>query len=215
MLNELITNYWQEFLLMASAHALAVASPGPDFAIVMRQSLVFGRRFAILTSIGIGLAILVHVAYAVLGIGLLIRDTLWLFTSIKVAGAAYLLYIGWQAIRVQKAEIKDFKPVSRDTMTSTKAFRQGFITNVLNPKATLFFLSLFTTIVSAETPMAVQALYGIWMSVMTGAWFVFLSLMLTQQKVRQFFANFGHWIDRILGAFLIILAILLLFSTVN
>lgn len=215
MLNELITNYWQEFLLMASAHALAVASPGPDFAIVMRQSLIFGRRFAILTSIGIGLAILVHVTYAVLGIGLLIRDTLWLFTTIKVAGAAYLLYIGWQAIRVKKAEVKDFKPVSQDTMTSIKAFRQGFITNVLNPKATLFFLSLFTTIVSAETPMAIQALYGIWMSVMTGAWFVFLSLMLTQQKVRQFFANFGHWIDRVLGAFLIVMAILLLFSTVN
>lgn len=215
MLNELIINYWQEFLLMASAHALAVASPGPDFAIVMRQSLIFGRRFAILTSIGIGLAILVHVTYAVLGIGLLIRDTLWLFTTIKVAGAAYLLYIGWQAIRVKKAEVKDFKPVSQDTMTSIKAFRQGFITNVLNPKATLFFLSLFTTIVSAETPMAIQALYGIWMSVMTGAWFVFLSLMLTQQKVRQFFANFGHWIDRVLGVFLIVMAILLLFSTVN
>ena len=215
MLNELITHYWQEFLLMASAHALAVASPGPDFAIVMRQSLVFGRRFAILTSIGIGLAILVHVTYAVLGIGLLIRDTVWLFTTIKVAGAAYLLYIGWQAILVQKAEVKDFNPVSNDTMTSAKAFRQGFITNVLNPKATLFFLSLFTTIVSGETPMAVQAIYGIWMSVMTGAWFVFLSLMLTQQKVRQFFAAFGHWIDRVLGAFLIILAILLLFSTVS
>lgn len=215
MLNELITEYWQEFLLMASAHALAVASPGPDFAIVMRQSLIFGRRFAILTSIGIGLAILVHVTYAVLGIGLLIRDTLWLFTSIKVAGAAYLLYIGWQAIRVQKAEVKDFKPVSRDSMTGIKAFRQGFITNVLNPKATLFFLSLFTTIVSVETPMGIQAPYGIWMSVMTGAWFVLLSLMLTQQKVRQFFANFGHWIDRVLGVFLIVLAILLLFSTVN
>ncbi|MHC9509562.1 LysE family translocator [Kangiella sp. M94] len=215
MIEEIITHYWQEFLLMASAHALAVASPGPDFAIVMRQSLVFGRRFAILASIGIGLAILVHVTYAVLGIGLLIRDTLWLFTTIKVAGAVYLLYIGWQAIGVQKAEAKDFNPISKDTMTSFKAFRQGFITNVLNPKATLFFLSLFTTIVSADTPMSIQAIYGIWMSVITGAWFVFLSLMLTQQKVRQFFASFGHWIDRVLGAFLIVLAILLLFSTVN
>ncbi|MCW8856765.1 MAG: LysE family translocator [Kangiella sp.] len=215
MIEELITHYWQEFLLMASAHALAVASPGPDFAIVMRQSLVFGRRFAILSSIGIGLAILVHVTYTVLGIGLLIRDTLWLFTAIKVAGAAYLLYIGWQAIGVQKAEVKDFNPVSKDTMTGGKAFRQGFMTNVLNPKATLFFLSLFTTIVDAKTPMGIQALYGIWMSVMTGAWFVFLSLMLTQQRVRQFFASFGHWIDRLLGAFLIILAIMLLFSTVS
>jgi len=215
MINELITNYWQEFLLIASAHALAVASPGPDFAIVMRQSLVFGRRFAILTSIGIGLAILVHVTYAVLGIGLLIRNTPWLFITIKLAGATYLLYIGVQAIQVKKAEIKSFNPVSHDSMTNKKAFLQGFITNVLNPKATLFFLSLFTSIVSSSTPMGIQALYGGWMSVMTGLWFVLLSLLLTQQKVQQFFAAFGHWIDRVLGVFLIILALLLLFSSVS
>ena len=200
---------------MASAHALAVASPGPDFAIVMRQSLVFGRRFAIITSIGIGLAILLPVTYTVLGIGLLIKNTPWLFTAIKVAGASYLFYIGWQAIRVKKAEVKDFNPISKERMTGGKAFRQGFITNALNPKATLFFLSLFTTIVSVDTPIMIQAAYGVWMSVMTGLWFVFLSIMLTHQKVRTFFAAFGHWIDRVLGAFLIGLAVLLLFSTVN
>jgi RhtB (resistance to homoserine/threonine) family protein len=211
-------DYWQQFLLIASAHLLAVMSPGPDFAIVMRQSLVFGKRFAIITSLGIGLAIFVHVAYAVLGVGILIKSTDWLFKLIQLAGAAYLIYIGYGAIRA-KAESSSANKTNGEqvkyTMTDGKAFRQGFVTNVLNPKATLFFLSLFTTLVDATTPLVVQSFYGVWMAVVTAAWFVFLSYILASKKVRAFFNQFGHWIDRILGAFLIALALFLLWSIVS
>ncbi|NVK22149.1 MAG: LysE family translocator [Kangiellaceae bacterium] len=213
MFEELISHYWQEFLLIVSAHALAVASPGPDFAIVMRQSLSFGRKFAVITSIGIGLAILVHVAYAVLGIGFLIKNTPWLFKTIQILGALYLAYIGFQAIRSTKKEAQDYSRGSQEVMTNGKAFRQGFMTNVLNPKATVFFLSLFTTIVSATTPVSILTFYGLWMAFATACWFAFLSFILGSKSVRQFFANFGHWIDRILGVFLIGLALLLVFAT--
>ncbi len=217
MLNELFSTYWQEFLVIASAHILAVASPGPDFAIVMRQSLVFGRKPAIITSIGIGLAIFVHVAIALIGVGALIKSTPWLFTSIKIAGALYLGYIGFQAIRAKKpdGEQKSLETSSSETMPLIRAFRQGFITNVLNPKATLFFFSLFTSLVNVTTPLKIQTLYGIWMAFATGAWFITLSFLLSHRKVRQFFANFGYWIDRILGVFLIALAFILVFAKVN
>ncbi|WP_251358315.1 LysE family translocator [Kangiella sp. TOML190] len=217
LIQSLFDNYWQEFLLIASAHLLAVASPGPDFAIVMRQSLIFGRRPAIVTSIGIGLAILVHVAIALVGVGALIKSTPWLFTSIKIAGALYLGYIGLQAIRAQKSSpnSKQNDKPSQQQMPLSKAFRQGFMTNVLNPKATLFFFSLFTSIISTSTPIKIQLVYGIWMAFATAAWFVSLSFLLSQQKVRGFFANYGYWIDRILGAFLIGLAIMLLFAKID
>ncbi len=219
-----IADYWQQFLLIASAHLLAVMSPGPDFAIVMRQSLVFGKRFAIITSLGVGLAIFVHVAYAVLGIGLLIQSTEWLFKLIQLAGAGYLIYIGYGALRAQSdsssantaTQSGEAKALDkRNIMTDRKAFRQGFVTNVLNPKATLFFLSLFTTLVDATTPLAVQSFYGVWMAVVTAAWFVFLSYILASNKVRGFFNQFGHWIDRVLGGFLIALALFLLWNIVN
>ncbi|RDX35314.1 LysE family translocator [Kangiella sp. HD9-110m-PIT-SAG06] len=219
-----LAEYWQQFLLIASAHLLAVMSPGPDFAIVMRQSLVFGKRFAIITSLGIGLAIFVHVAYAVMGVGILIQSTEWLFKLIQLAGAGYLIYIGYGAIQA-KAETSSANSVSQveegktlkaqKLMTDGKAFRQGFVTNVLNPKATLFFLSLFTTLVDATTPLAIQGFYGVWMAIVTAAWFVFLSYILSSNKVRGFFNQFGHWIDRILGGFLIALALFLLWSIFN
>ncbi|WP_425559467.1 LysE family transporter [Kangiella marina] len=197
-------------------------SPGPDFAIVMRQSLVFGKRFAIITSLGIGLAIFVHVAYAVLGVGLLIQSTDWLFKLIQLAGAAYLIYIGYGAIQSQASnssasKVGQSEPLvsTKKLMTDGKAFRLGFITNVLNPKATLFFLSLFTTLVDATTPLAVQSFYGVWMAVITALWFVFLSYILASNKVRGFFSQFGHWIDRVLGGFLVALALFLLWSIFN
>ena len=216
-----LAEYWQQFLLIASAHLLAVMSPGPDFAIVMRQSLVFGKRFAIITSLGIGLAIFVHVAYAVLGIGILIQSTQWLFTLIQLAGAGYLMYIGYGALQAKASDSSSNKATANESvqhmdqrsgMTDGKAFRQGFATNVLNPKATLFFLSLLTTLVEPSTPLAVQSFYGIWMAVVTAAWFVFLSYILSSNKVRGFFSQFGHWIDRVLGLLLIGLALLLLWN---
>ena len=87
--------YWLEFMTIAAVHLLAVASPGPDFAIVMKHSISYGRRAAILTSIGIGLGILIHVAYSLLGIGILIKTTPWLFQALSYVAAAYLLYLGW------------------------------------------------------------------------------------------------------------------------
>ncbi|HXN35772.1 MAG TPA: LysE family translocator, partial [Opitutaceae bacterium] len=90
--------YWAQFIKVAVAHMLAVASPGPDFAMVVRQSLAHGRRAAVWTSIGVGTAILVHVTYAVLGIGILLRTTPAAFMAVKLAGAAYLAWIGAKAL---------------------------------------------------------------------------------------------------------------------
>jgi threonine/homoserine/homoserine lactone efflux protein len=91
--------YWYEFLIMATAHLVAVASPGPDFAVVLKHSITYGRRCAIYTSIGVGCAILLHITYTLVGIGLLITQTPWLFELFKYAAAAYLCYIGFSAIK--------------------------------------------------------------------------------------------------------------------
>ena len=85
--------YWAQFVRIAIAHLLAVLSPGPDFAMVVRQSLAHGRRAAVWTSIGIGSAILLHVTYSLLGIGLLLRSSHAAFTAVKFAGAGYLAWI--------------------------------------------------------------------------------------------------------------------------
>lgn len=200
--------YWQEFLTIAFVHLLAVASPGPDFAIVLRHSVQFGRRAAMLTSIGIGTGILLHVAYSLLGIALIIKSTPWLFSLLSYAAAAYLLYIGVSALRAKPGQYHPEKIQQQaKPMSARKAFMVGFLTNGLNPKATLFFLSLFAVVISADTPQTVKIAYGFYLALATGTWFCLLSWGLSSQAVRRFIGNQGHWVDRIMGLVLVLLAI--------
>ena len=131
--------YLNEFLLVALVHLLAVMSPGPDFAVVIRNSVGAGRQAGLTTALGVGCGILVHVAYSLLGIGLIVSQSTWLFNLLKLAAAGYLFYLGVKALRSRPQPLNSDVPAA-STLSSRKAFANGFITNGLNPKATLFFL---------------------------------------------------------------------------
>lgn len=198
-------DYWIEFSKVALAHLLAVASPGPDFAIVLKQSVAHGRRVALWTAIGVGAAILLHVGYSLLGLGLLIRGSELWFGLVKYTGAAYIAWIGVQSLRARPRDPRAAVAGPEASMTEMSAhagrgaFATGFLTNALNPKATLFFISLFAMLVHPATPKLVQAAYGAWMSVATTAWFSLVAVLFTQRTVRERFLRYGHWIDRALG----------------
>lgn len=209
---------WLEFGKVAAAHLLAVASPGPDFAIVVRQSAVHGRPTAVWTSIGIGTAILLHVSYSLLGIGLLIKSSEVWFTCAKYAGAAYLAWLGIRSLRSKARRSEDIQAAATrigQSPSNRGAFVAGFLTNALNPKATLFFVALFVTVISPETPKLVQLGYGIWMTVVTGAWFTAVSILFTRPAVRRHFLQRGHWIDRALGGLFLGFAASLLLTPVG
>lgn len=216
-------DYWLEFSAVAVAHFLAVASPGPDFAIVLKQSLVHGRRTAIWTSLGVGTAILLHVTYSLLGMGLLIRSSELWFNLVKYAGAAYIAWIGVQSLRAKPrdvsagaAEADGGEAVVGVRIPDDRgAFAVGFLTNALNPKATLFFLSLFVMIIDPRTPKLIQAGYGLWMAVATAGWFSLVSVLFTHERVRRKLLRHGHWIDRALGVVFLGFAASLAFSTLQ
>jgi threonine/homoserine/homoserine lactone efflux protein len=88
-------------------------------------------------------------------------------------------------------------------LSARQAFVQGFITNGLNPKATLFFLSLFTAVISHDTPLLVQAGYGVYLAFATGAWFCLVAMLFSREVVRRTFNRLGHWFDRLMGGVLI------------
>jgi RhtB (resistance to homoserine/threonine) family protein len=198
--------YWSEFLMVAGAHLLAVASPGPDFAIVVRQSITRGRRAAIATSLGIGTGILVHVGYSLLGIGVVVaKSELW-FNVLKYVGAAYLAWLGIQSLRASSVTLPAKSEAAEDAGRARGAFMTGFLVNVLNPKAALFFIALFVTVISPSTPRTMQAAYGLWMVCATAAWFTLVSCVFTRPGVREKFLRLGHWFDRVMGVLLLALA---------
>nr|WP_206007811.1 MULTISPECIES: LysE family transporter [unclassified Pseudoalteromonas] len=200
--------------MIVIAHFFAVASPGPDFAVVLKQSVQQGRRNALWTSAGVGAAILLHVAYCVLGVALILTQSPSLFMALKYLAGAYLAYLGVQALRAAKPTASNEGEAAKDVENKTVqeesvwlAFRRGFFTNALNPKATLFFMSLFTLVISPTTPTSVQIGYGVYMALATWAWFSMLSIILSRNNVRGFFQQRGYWFDRGIGVILIALAV--------
>jgi len=138
---------------VALLNLLAAISPGPDFVMTVKNSLRYSRETGIFTSLGIGLGLSVHLFYCAAGIGYIISKSIVVFSIIKFIGASYLIYMGISAILAKgsKLELTDEK---RGTgLTKFQAFKMGFLTNVLNPKATLFFLGLFTFVINHDTPI--------------------------------------------------------------
>ena len=202
--------YLFELASLMAIFAFAIVSPGADLAMVLRQSIVQGRRAAIVTSFGIGTALMLHVAYTILGLGLIISQSIYLFNIVKWCGVAYLVYIGIRALRAGKSELT-VAPAEADEekgrQSALRAFSLGFLANALNPKAVFFFLSIFSTVVSAETPIVVKFGYGLVMAACLVAWFVGVSLFMTTPRMRSAFSRASQWIDRASGLVFIALGI--------
>lgn len=199
----------QAFLAIALIHLLAVASPGPDFAIIVKQSVTKTRRTVYWTALGIALGILVHVTYSLLGIGLIVAQSILLFTTIKLLGAAYLLYIGFRALLSKKpvASVAADASTEIDATSPWSAVRIGFLCNALNPKVTIFFLALFTQVIDQHTPMLVQLGYGLYMAFQTFVWFALLGSVFSSKIIRRHTDAFQHWSEKIMGVVLIALGL--------
>jgi RhtB (resistance to homoserine/threonine) family protein len=214
--------YLGEFLALAGVYFLAVVSPGPDFAVTVSQSVRHGRKTGLLTALGIGTGISVHVLYTLLGVGALMHASGWINRGARLLGGAYLVYLGVKLLRARpapllKAQADTRQPASAESRaarvpTARQAFMTGFLTNATNPKATLFFLAIFTTLVSPGTPMLVQIGFGAWMCCITAIWFCLVSLLFSTARVRLQFERAGHWFERVMGAILLAFAARLLFS---
>jgi RhtB (resistance to homoserine/threonine) family protein len=197
--------YLNQFLIIAVAHVFAMLSPGPDIAIILRQSITQGRRKAILTALGISSGISVHLTYILLGFGLIVSKSIVVYTILKYLAAIYLIYLGIKILKssTYKLEDKDKK----ENMSDFKAYRIGLFTNLLNPKVTLYFLALFTVVVTPETPFNIQLAYCLFFTVGTFLIFSLFSCFFSANKVKRFFNSFGKYFDRTMAVILIILGI--------
>lgn len=199
--------YLPIILSVAAIHLLAVMSPGPDFIMTMRNSLFYSRRSGIYSAIGLGLGILVHVTYCLAGIAIIISQSIIIFNILKFAGAAYLLYIGVKSLRAKPNQDINLDEATQQDMTKWQAIRSGFITNATNPKATLFFLSLFTLVIQPSTPFAIKAIMGGEMAIATALWFSLIAVLVSHRAIRHRITRFQHYIERLMGGVLILFGI--------
>ncbi len=201
--------YLHEFIAIGLINLLGAMSPGPDFVIVTKVSLSYSRRAGLFCALGVGLGIFIHVAYSLMGIGLIVSQSIVAYSIIKYLGAAYLIYIGYKSLRSKPAQITEHDQSIKEKkqLSSIQALKTGFLTNALNPKATVFFVSIFTQVIDPQTPISIQALYGIEAAIIISAWFCLVALLFSNSKLKNKIIGIKHHIERVMGAILILLGL--------
>jgi threonine efflux protein len=188
-------------LLIVSIHALALISPGPDFAVVTRLSIVSGRRAGLWAAAGVAAAIGVYVLVSVLGMALVLAALPGLSRILAIVGALYLAWLGVQCLRSQGK-----LPDAQAAQPGHKTFVTGFLTNLLNPKAMLYFGSVLSQALKPGLGAADVALLWTVLVAESFLWFALVATLFSSRAVLGWLRSRLVWLDRCVGAVLIVLA---------
>jgi RhtB (resistance to homoserine/threonine) family protein len=202
-------------MLIGSIHLLAAASPGPDFILVSQQTLVNGKKAGIMTSVGIALGLSIHIIYSALGLAAIIANSQSALWAIKILGGCYLLWLGLQCITAKSESSINLpnKIVKQNALI--KNIIKGFLCNALNPKAPIYFVALFTLVLSPDLPFNHLIIYGLWMMLLQFLWFSTVVLLLSRPSINSKFQHFGHYINKIMGGAMLIMGIKVLTSKLS
>lgn len=203
-----LNGMFTDLLGVAGLTALIMITPGADLALVTRNTLVGGKNAGGWTSAGILTGNLVHLTYCLIGVGWIASNTA-AFTILKLAGGAYLIFLGLQSFRPTSNTPESTEgPVSQ----SGKWWVQGLLNNLLNPKGPLFYLGVLALFVHPDsTVLYLVLLICTTIGVSAGFWILFV-YVLQVSSVRGRLLASGQWINRLLGIVLIALGIRLWFA---
>jgi RhtB (resistance to homoserine/threonine) family protein len=139
-----------DFALFVATGVLLNFTPGPDTLYILGRSIAHGRRAGVASALGISVGSIVHTGAAALGLSAVLATSAWAFTLVKLAGAAYLIFLGIRALLEKQHELS--MPAHFKRRGAAAAFRQGILTNILNPKVALFFLAFLPQFIDATAP---------------------------------------------------------------
>lgn len=180
---------------------LALISPGPDFMIVSSTSLTRGRADGIKAAAGIASVIFLYTLVCLTGLSALFGHYLRVAIAIKFCGGLYLVYLGYRLWRGSFAKQRSDAPVVT-SMRKKSAYLAGVLTCLANPKAIVFFASIFAIALTPDTNLATQTAIAIGSPALTLLWFTLVAVGLSENKVRARYQRFQKVIDRVTGTLL-------------
>jgi RhtB (resistance to homoserine/threonine) family protein len=199
--------YFSMIATVAFINLIAAISPGPDFVMCVRNSLIYSRKTGIYTGIGISLGLVVHIFYSAIGIAFIISKSVILFSIIKYLGACYLAYMGVSSILAKRSSLKIEESHQSREISNFQAMKTGFLTNILNPKASIFFLGLFTLVIGSKTPAYILVIITVIIIVTAIVWFSIVAILFSQNRIKSYFKKSEKILNYVLGGLLILLSI--------
>lgn len=197
--------YVVQFMAVTTIGVLAVTSPGPDFLVVVRNTMSFSKRAGVWTAVGISMGTTFWILMSLIGVSLILSQAAVVYTTLKLVGAIYLVYLGVQSLRSASSVGSTLENIERSHrhMGALRAFVIGLLTNVFNPKVGVFFLTFFSSVLGPETSISLKVFYGIEVSVIALVWFTCVARFLSISYVRNVFEKCRKWFDAVTGTALV------------
>ena len=199
--------FWVQFATICIVGAM---SPGPSMALIIRNSIKYGRVSGILSSVGHAIGIGIYAGVSVAGLQIILINNIFLFNTIQFCGSVFLLVLGILFLRDtgQKFSIQD-------KQKSVNSFMQGFAISILNPKILIWFAAIFSQFIEISSTNFVKLTMVVIASSIDGLWYIILTIIVTGFGFKQFLENNTKIIQNISGAVLIFISIIILYNTLS
>ncbi|KOO14042.1 threonine transporter [Vibrio xuii] len=191
---------------LAVVHFVALMSPGPDFALVVQNATRYGRQTGLYIALGLSCGILLHSLLSLTGVSYLVHQQPTLFALLQLAGGSYLFYLGYGALKGTWVKVKHSANTEQESEQTSlllsnkrQAFSRGFATNILNPKALVFFVSLMSSLVPATMSLSGKGIALIILWSLSLLWFSFLAWALSTQRMQRKIKSLAIYIDGLCG----------------
>ncbi len=184
---------------MAGLFLLACASPGPVWLVITSTAIGTGRRAGVLAGLGVASATLVWASIAMAGLGLVLARMEWIGTTIRLAGAAYLVWIGWRMVRGAGHAVVAPGPLPGG---GAGAFRRGFLASITNPKAAAFFGSVFVVTLPEAAPDGLRVAAVLMLGMLSAAWHAGLAVVFSTARVQAAYGRAKRRLDLVIGVVL-------------
>lgn len=200
---------FMSLLTLALIHLVAVASPGPGFAILFRHTITYSVRNGFVTALGIAMGDLTLILISVFGAGYLVHKNPEYLGWIQTAGAAYLTFLGFQALKaffrfLIKGQGQSSSKSEMDFASYKRSFVDGFVTTIGNPKAIVYFISISSQFMKEEQTPADVALVFFAMISISFLWFSSVAAIVGNKKIRPTFLKYRYYLDGLMGIVLVL-----------
>ncbi|EGQ7695850.1 LysE family translocator [Vibrio vulnificus] len=207
-------------LTLAGVHFIALMSPGPDVALVVQNASRYGRQTGLFIALGLSVGILLHSLLSLTGVSYLVHQQPMLYALLQLLGGSYLLYLGIGALH---SVLRHWHQPSANPPTSQRqwalnnkrqAFLKGFATNILNPKALVFFVSLLSSLIPTSMSLSGKAIAVMILFMLSFLWFASLAWALSGSRMQQYLHKASIYIDGICGVLFCLISAGILYNTV-
>jgi threonine efflux protein len=197
----------------ASLHVIVLLIPGPDFALVSSSALISSKKTARLNTLGIGIGVIVEVTLAILGLSVLVARDSTLFNAIKFTGGIYLLWLSYTYIKSPGYNVAS---VSRGTQSNQNSpLIKGLLTELSNPKALLFVITVFSVVLNAKTSFVIRLIVGFNIVAVTTIYYWTIASVISQKRLNTYLRKYQRRMSLITAVILVYFGLSLLWWAIR